>query len=332
MFAQATGTVDARHRGFFAGAGDARQVWARHVDGADDRLVFLPANGVTEAVREACRAGRLVCPMADCPDPRFVARGGTERRHHFAHRVAHVKHASAAVWRREAASMLADWIGRYPSAHVDVSEEERTTTVAVRSLRSGRSVHLVVTYDRRYRPSVEERRDGSRQLLLGHTRGLLLPREPCDALPGAWWCAAGQLASTLVLWSGCALAVNPQERLVATLLDPGEARRIGVLPADAWTEHALLCVVAALDDCRLTEQGVQTPVAARLAERRRAPAPRRGSRRLTAPRVTRPSDDGPPAGVHDRRQQEYLRRAEGLDTEQRLALLKEIFLPDGGPG
>lgn len=333
MFRQATGTIDAKHRGFFAEAGDARQVWARRVGGPGADVLFLPEHGVTEAVREDCRAGRLVCPMADCPDRRFVARGGARRRHHFAHQVAHVKHATAAVWRLEATSMLADWVAsRYRRADVTTTDGDAVATVSVRSQRTGREVQLQVTYDRRLEPPMEQLRDPSQQLLVGHTRGLLLPREPCRQAPGGWWCAAGRLVGELVLWRGVALAVNPEQRLVATLMGASVARRAGLLGRGAWAPHALLCLPAGLDACLLTEHGLSTPAAQRalsaLAARPQPPvAPTPPPARPAHPTPS-PLTASPPAvrKVADPRQAEYLRRAHGLNPDERLALLKEMFL------
>ena len=331
VFRQATGTIDARHRGFFAEAGDARQVWARRQGGEAAGVFFLGEGGVTEEVRRDCSEGRLVCPMADCPDPRFIARGGNVRRHHFAHRVAHVKHATAAVWRYEAMTMLADWAARYRGAEIDAHDGERAATVRIRSQRTGREIELQVTYDRRFDAPLEQLRDPARQLLVGHTRGLVLPREPCPQLPGTWWCGTSRLVGEMLLWNGWAIAVNPEQRLVATLLDAYVALRAGLLPRSAPMPHPLLCLVCELDRCRLTEHGLATPTTQRLiAQRAHEPA-----RRAPTPSPPSESDAATPiAPFHDERrtpgdarQAEYLRRAQGLSTGQRLALLKEMFLP-----
>lgn len=336
MFRQATGTIDAKHRGFFAAAGDARQVWARRAGETGNSVVFLPEDGVTDAVREDCRAGRLVCPMDDCPDPRFVARGGQQRRHHFAHQVAHVKHARGAVWRLEAMTMLAERLARYRGANVQAADGDPVATVAVRSERTGREVQLQVTYDRRLEPPLEQLRDRSQQLLVGHTRGLLLPRLPCRQIPGAWWCGAGRLVAELVLWRDVALAVNPEHRLVATLVDATVARRVGLLPRTAWTPHPLLCLPTQLDACWLTEHGLTTREAQRVLTTldKRAqppvfPPPEPPARAPSSVATPRPVAAPPPVAVPvgDPRQAEYLRRADGLDTDARLALLKEMFLP-----
>lgn len=331
MFRQGTGTIDARHRGFFAEAGDARQVWARRDGGGKADVFFLPEGGVNDEVRRDCSEGRLVCPMADSPDPRFIARGGTVRRHHFAHRVAHVKHAAAAVWRHETMGMLADWATRYRGAQVDAHDGDRAATVRIRSERTGHEVELQVTYDRRFEAPLEQLRDPSRQLLVGHTRGLLLPREPCRELPDAWWCGTSRLVAELLVESGWALAVNPEQRLVATVLDGYVALRAGLLPRSTRIPHPLLCLVCALDSCALTEHGLTTPTAEHLiAQRAREHAtPPREAEPVASTRRALHEEPGAsrPAASGDARQADYLRRAEGLNTEQRLALIKEMFLP-----
>jgi hypothetical protein len=321
VFEQATATVDACHRECFAAAGEARQVWARVPSQRLPAVFFLTEGGVSEEIRRRCTAGELVCPMADFPDPRFIARGGDVRRHHFAHRVAHVKHATAAVWRTEAMTMLADWAGHYRAAGVETEDRDGLARVRVRSQRSGRQVELRVTYDRRYDPPLEELAGSSRQLLVGHTRGLLLPRQACRERADAWWCGEGRLVGELTYRDGWALAVNPEQRLVATLVSSYAARAAG-----------LLCIVCALDACRLSEHGPLTPAAQRLLEHRQQhdravdhPPPR-----LVAPAAPVPA--APPVPPpRDARQAEYVRRAEGLTIEQRLALIKEMFLPQGRP-
>jgi hypothetical protein len=225
---------------FFATAGDARQVWARRRDQQPPGVFFLPEGGVTDEIRRQCAAGELVCPMADCPDPRFIARGGDIRRHHFAHHVAHVKHATAAVWRTEAMTMLADWAAHYRRADVDAEDRDGVARVRVRSQRSGRRVELRVTYDRRYEPSLEDLAESSTQLLVGHTRGLLLPREPCQARSDAWWCGEGRLVGEIVYRAGWAVAVNPEQRLVATLVGSYLARDAGLIDRRAYSAYPLL--------------------------------------------------------------------------------------------
>jgi hypothetical protein len=330
MFRQGTGTIEEEHREFFAEAGDARQVWARRLGGAKAEVFFLPDGGVTDHVRRDCAEGRLVCPMEDCPDPRFIARGGGERRHHFAHRVAHVKHAAAAVWRQEAMTMLADWARHYRGARVEAEDGDRVATVRIVSERTGHGVELRITYDRRFELPYEISRDPSRQLLLGHTRGLLLPRQPCAEHSGAWWCGESRLVGDLVDADRWALAVNPEQRLIGTLLDSWTALRIGVLPRATHVAYPSLCVVCPLDDCRLTEHGLTTPTVERVLQQRER-------ERTVASRVTGSGKDAaqPPvtsSAPHptqpvDPRQAEYLLRAQGLNTEERLALIKEMFLP-----
>jgi len=130
--------------------------------------------------------------MRDCPDPRFVAKAGELRRHHFAHKVAHTKHATAAVFRAEAVAMLADWARHFPSAEVATSDEGNLGPIAVRSTRTGKVVTVAITYDRSYPFWADhDEPDAARhdQLLVGHTRGLLLPRAAHPTTPDVWCCA-----------------------------------------------------------------------------------------------------------------------------------------------
>ena len=55
MFDQATGSIDSQHRGFFADAGDVRQVWAWSAD--EKRVVYLPEDGVDDAIRRGLPRG-----------------------------------------------------------------------------------------------------------------------------------------------------------------------------------------------------------------------------------------------------------------------------------
>ena len=129
-------------------------------------------------------------------------------------------------------------------------------------------VRLTVTYDRRYQPPAPA---PGEQLLLGHTRGLLLPRREADDEPGRWWCGEGRLVGDLVADHGRALAVNPQERLVATVADAHLAREAGLI--HGRSSEPLLCVVDELEHARLDADGLHTAAGDALdkaLERRRA--------------------------------------------------------------
>lgn len=338
MFTAATGAVDQLHREFFADSGDYRQVWALDIERGE--VFYLVEHGVDQKVRDACKRGALRCPLPDCPDSRFVAHGGDERRHHFAHRVAHAPHKSTTVWRAEAAAMLANWAKRYRGANVSTRELEDLTEVVIRSARSGLTLTLAVTYNRRHSPPWESFSDDGRQLILGHTRALLLPRRQAGASDRLWWCGEGRLLSDLLLHRDAAVAVNPERRLVATLLPIWKAREAGMLPATTGAAYPIACFVDELDRCTLERRGIATPAIRKLRERQDDPRTRRSARspsrpthvtdlaprRAPAP-VVPPPDFSKPEGPTDPRQREFLRRAAGKTDEERLALLREMFLP-----
>ena len=276
MFEQATATYDKRHRGFFTTSDEPRQVWA--FDSTRGQIVYLPDNAVNDSVRDACRHGRLRCPIANCADPRLIAKGGAERRHHFAHKVAHTRHDSAAVYRTEAIAMIGAWARRYRGAQISHRHDGTLGIVTIRSAATGNSSELAITYDPRHEPTPTARR----QLLIGHTRALLLPRDEHPQLPGAWLCGDPQLVRRLIAEHGAALAINPERQLVATVLSTRTAARIGLTPAST-TEHPTICVTCHIDDCRLLADGTMSTPALRTLrafEQRHGPTSR--------PRLPRP--------------------------------------------
>jgi hypothetical protein len=266
MFDHATAVADRRHRAFFDRAGEVRQVWAQRTDGTS---FYLADGGVDDQVRADAHAGELSCPYPGCPDRRFIAKGGAERRHHFAHHVAGQEHRTSSASRHQALLMLADWSHRrYPHLEVELDDREDNDSLRLYSPRADRWVRLTVTYDRRYQlPAAAP----GTQVLVGHSRALLLPRKEAEGPPGLWWCGEGRLVGDLVARRGWALAINPQERLIATVTTEDLGRAAGVVQDRA--AGLLLCVVAELDDARLDGDGLHTAVSDaidRERERRRA--------------------------------------------------------------
>jgi hypothetical protein len=251
VFEQPTATFDRRHRAFFDTSDEPRQVYA--LDTASGQIVYLPDHAVSDSVRDACRDGRLRCPIAACPDPRLIAKGGTERRHPFAHKVAHTQHDSAAVLRTEAVAMLAAWARRYRGAQISTRHEGSLGIVTIRSAPTGATVELAVTYN----PREQSDPMPGRQLLVGHARALLLPRIEHPALPDAWCCGDPRLVGQLIARHGAAVAVNPERQLVATLLTTRVAERVGLAPRNA-PRHPTICLVDTIDDCRLDAHGAFT--------------------------------------------------------------------------
>jgi hypothetical protein len=301
MFQRTTGGADGRHRAFFEDAGEVRQVWALRHDGD---LFFLPVGGVDQQIRDDAHAGRLICPYPGCPDPRFIARGGRRRRHHFAHKIAGVEHRTATGWRFQALLMLKDWCSRrYPQLEIDIDESQGS--LRVRSPRSGRAVWLTVTYDRRHEL------EAGRQLLVGHSPVLLLPRQEVNGAPGRWWCGNGRLVGDLIADRGWALAVNPQERLIATMVRREIARAVGLVRDHS--RHPLLCAVDDLDRVRLAEDGLHTEasdaVDRELARRHAAEARRAAAEaRLAKQRATEAEAARRKAAESDRERAEIAAR------------------------
>jgi hypothetical protein len=162
------------HREFFAGHGDARQVWARARHSG--RIVFLP-DGEADRFRAACNAGQWLCPIPGCDAPAFRARGAEIRRHDFAHREATASHTPQEVWRVEALAAVRDWLaGRWPRLPVTSTGEN---ALELTSPRTGRRVVFAVGARRvtvdawRERRRDADARGVTWQLLLAPTPGVV---------------------------------------------------------------------------------------------------------------------------------------------------------------
>jgi hypothetical protein len=170
--------------------------------------------------------------------------------------------------------MLTDWItGRYP--HLQLTPDD-DATLSIRSPRSGRVVRLRVTYDRRYHLPVPT---SGEQVLLGHSRALLLPRQEAKGAPSCWWCGEGRLTGEIIAEHGWVVAINPHGRLIATATT-SELARAAHLTQDRH-RIPLLCVVDELERARLDENGLHTPASDRIDQeraRRRAAAAERERR------------------------------------------------------
>ncbi len=262
MFDRATATAAHEAGEFFARSTAPRQVWARRAGAAEPHEAFyLPPDGVTAEIRKLCADRKLLCPVAGCPAPEFIARGGQERRHHFAHHPgAGVGHQDREVWLREATAMLAAWA----NSHTGITAVEDDNTVSATSARSGVTVIMRVIYDDGFDPTADCEQ-ANRQVVVGHTRRLLLPRAECTHAPNAWWCGEPRLVGQLIGAQGHAVAVNPEQRRVATLASAAIACRAGLIPdSAAHSSHPVIALVHELEECRLSEKGIVTPVQERL--------------------------------------------------------------------
>lgn len=97
---------------------DPRQLYA--LDRRNGRLVYLP-DGVADVFRADCDAGYLICPLPSCADPRYLAVGGSERRHHFRHRAAGLPPHDTWDWYRHTArELLAQQLrDRHPERRIE---------------------------------------------------------------------------------------------------------------------------------------------------------------------------------------------------------------------
>jgi hypothetical protein len=118
------------------GLDETAQVYARRAGGDLGAPLFFLPHGEAAAMRADARAGRLICPVPDCPTPAFTTVGG-RRRHHFRHLVA-VSHASETIYHIVSKDRIAAWLRvAHPDAVLDIDES---------NLENGRRADVLATF------------------------------------------------------------------------------------------------------------------------------------------------------------------------------------------
>jgi Competence protein CoiA-like family len=283
----------------FAGGQDTRQLYARDVRLPDEAaLVYLP-EGEADAFRQDCRAGHLVCPLPDCPDRRYIARGGS-RRHHFAHHGGAGGHAPERYFHLVGKRLIADLVrDRHPGAEVVVEgrvENGQVADVLARSPGSGRRY----AFELQYSPlTVEEwraRHEGYCSLdivdiwLFGHTKPHFCP------VGGTGLIVVSLLLEAVFRADVPVLFLNPDERTFGTALLRSQLAACadaGKLPYGVTVGAPPVRARVAVEPLSLTDVdglGVQTAALRRLREAnaRMTPARRQRFERQLAEDLTRP--------------------------------------------
>ena len=119
-------TMAGRHSDLqtFAANRDHRQLFARDVSLPAGASLLRIERGQAPELRALARAGQLICPIPDCPDPRYTTRGGA-RTDHFVHlSLLEGAHNSETWYHYTAKRLIGEWLSaRYPEAHVSVDAE-----------------------------------------------------------------------------------------------------------------------------------------------------------------------------------------------------------------
>lgn len=262
------------HEDRFSGdRSEGRQLFALDTRAdANAPLVFMPEGGA-DALRERTRAGELICPVPGCAQPAYVARGGTTRRHHFAHRPGAGGHAPESYFHLVAKRTLADWVRRrYPQMQVVLEQRVESGQIADVLITSPRT-EARMALEVQFSPlSVEEwaRRSagyedyGVRvQWIFGH----LPPHLRRADAAGTY--QLGELHRAALRDDAPMFFINPDLGLIGRMMDAslwealdGTGRR-GTLPHPELDGRLL---VYPLDDCRLSPNGLAPPDADSIAD------------------------------------------------------------------
>ncbi len=112
-------------------------LWA---DGPNRGELVLLGADLPQEIRDACREGRLICPVDGCADPTFFAAAGPKQVPHFRHHNGAGGHGDESEAHLQAKAVIAEWARRCaPDAVVEVERRsgERRPDVQVRSTAAG---------------------------------------------------------------------------------------------------------------------------------------------------------------------------------------------------
>lgn len=253
---------------------EKRQVYARdlrHPVGGP--LTYLPS-GAADSLRADCHAGHLVCPFEDCVNPGFTTVGGSKR-HHFRHHVRPVSgHEPERIQHRQAKSLLLEWVvARYPKLNVAIEasvECGRVADVLVTSPKSGKRLAFEIQYsaitvsDWRSRQEAYTRAGIQAVWLWGDMAPHL---KLLDSATGE--VTLSQVQRACIGAGGHLLFVNPVARLIGTVATRDDGCRHGGRNHSTWqfaVGEAGMLLPDPIDECRLTEKGLETPAMKRIAE------------------------------------------------------------------
>lgn len=223
--------------------------------------------GEAERLRIHCRSGQLICPIPDCDSPRLTTRAGSKR-DHFAH-LSGGGHGPETLFHYTAKALIGTWARqRYPEAAVSVD---------LQTVESGRQPDVLVEFDgkRRFafeiqyagltedgwrRRHADYKRDGVVDVwLFGHTRRFLRPARSDFYDQPAGRYTLGPLLQTVDHATGHVLWIDPDQQQILI------RRRFSGAGHDSWTKTGILPTVEVaavdLDECRLEDGGLWTPIA-----------------------------------------------------------------------
>jgi hypothetical protein len=238
---------------------------------------LLLSDVLPQEIRDACKAGQLICPVYGCPDPRFHAAAGPKQVPHFRHHSGAGGHRESEI-HLQAKALIAEWARRCaPDAVVEVERRsgERRPDVQVRSVGAGWSS----AFEYQRSELVADRDDRAwkaRQDALAaehdHVIWLLDPVRVENHPTNSRAVIASELMRAMARRGVPVRVLDVTERRVTsvlpwrqgkTLLETSNVYR-GFAGTRA-TEH-FIQFGAALDDCALVDGQMITPTDRRIAE------------------------------------------------------------------